>query len=90
MVFMIPLLIDFLNEAPNGLRYPLVGETRQRHFDGANSKPRKTPENAPRTHLSTARIVSRTLVGENRFFTASILFATKLTTLLIKVATFQS
>jgi hypothetical protein len=30
----------------NGLRYPLVGGTRQRHFEGANFKPRKLPENA--------------------------------------------
>ena len=35
-----------LSEAPNGLRYPLVGGTRQRHFDGTNSKPRNLPENA--------------------------------------------
>jgi len=27
-------------------RYPLVGGTRQRHFDGTNFKPRKLPENA--------------------------------------------
>src|SRR6266498_4758846 len=32
--------------APNGLRYPLVGGTRQRRFAGTNSKPRKLPENA--------------------------------------------
>jgi len=31
---------------PNGWRYPLVGETRQRRFDGIHFKPRKTPENA--------------------------------------------
>jgi len=31
----------------NGWRYPLVGGTRQRHFIGSNSKPRKLPENAP-------------------------------------------
>ncbi len=30
----------------NGWRYPLVGGTRQRHFTGTNSKPRKLPENA--------------------------------------------
>jgi len=28
------------------VRYPLVGGTRQRHFDGTNFKPRKLPENA--------------------------------------------
>jgi len=26
--------------------YPLVGGTRQRHFEGINSKPQKLPENA--------------------------------------------
>ena len=31
---------------PNGVRYPLVGGTRQRHFDGTHFKPRKLPENA--------------------------------------------
>jgi len=31
---------------PNGVRYPRVGGTRQRHFDGTSSKPRKLPENA--------------------------------------------
>jgi hypothetical protein len=31
---------------PNGLRYPLVGGTRQRRFAGTNLKPRKLPENA--------------------------------------------
>ena len=30
----------------NGVRYPLVGGTRQRHFTGTNSKPRRLPENA--------------------------------------------
>jgi hypothetical protein len=32
--------------APNGSRYPLVGGTRERHFIGTNSMPRKMPENA--------------------------------------------
>ena len=32
---------------PNGLRYPLVGGTRQRRFDGTNSKSRKLLKNAP-------------------------------------------
>jgi len=31
---------------PNGLRYRLVGGTRQCHFAGTNFKPRKLPENA--------------------------------------------
>ncbi len=31
---------------PNGERYPRVGGTRQHHFDGTNSKPRKLPKNA--------------------------------------------
>jgi hypothetical protein len=36
----------FCKERANGLRYPLVGETRQRYFDGTNLKPQKLPENA--------------------------------------------
>jgi hypothetical protein len=31
----------------NGVRYPLVGGTRERRFDGINFKPHKLPENAP-------------------------------------------
>ena len=30
----------------NGLRYPLVGGTWERHFAGTNLKPRILPENA--------------------------------------------
>ncbi len=45
LVFTFSFLI--LRKPLNGMRYPLVGGTRQRHFDGANSKPRKLPENAP-------------------------------------------
>jgi hypothetical protein len=33
-------------ERPNGMRYPLVGGTRQCHFDGTNLKPCKRLENA--------------------------------------------
>ena len=35
-----------LSAAPNGLRYPRVGGTRQRHFNGTNSKLHKLLENA--------------------------------------------
>ena len=31
---------------PNGWRYPLVGGTRERQFDGTRFKPRKLLENA--------------------------------------------
>ncbi len=31
---------------PNGVRYPRVGGTGERHFAGTNLKPRKLPENA--------------------------------------------
>jgi len=31
---------------PNGWRYPLVGGTSERHFDGTSLKPRKLPKNA--------------------------------------------
>jgi hypothetical protein len=37
----------FINDAAaNGLRYPLVGGTRQHHFAGTNFKPRKLLKNA--------------------------------------------
>ena len=36
----------FSKEPPNGVRYPLVGGTRQRHFDGTSLKPRKVHKNA--------------------------------------------
>ena len=46
--------------AANGWRYPLVGETRQRHFAGTNSKPRELPDNAQtptsRVHAVLARL----------------------------------
>jgi hypothetical protein len=35
-----------LGEAPNGVRYPLVGGTRQRRLAGTNSEPHKVPKNA--------------------------------------------
>jgi hypothetical protein len=45
----------------NGLRYRLVGGTRQRQFDGTNSKPRKLLENAqtPTSRVHAARCVGR-------------------------------
>jgi hypothetical protein len=36
----------FIRTAPNGRRYPRVGGTRQRYFDGASLKPSILPENA--------------------------------------------
>jgi len=35
-----------LKERANGMRYPLVGGTRERRFDGTNFKPQKMLENA--------------------------------------------
>jgi len=46
-IFMVSLKAPLLcKELPNGLRYPLVGGTRGRHFAGTHSKPHKLPENA--------------------------------------------
>jgi len=36
----------YLAMPPNGWRYPLVGGTRERQFDGTKLEPRKLPENA--------------------------------------------
>ena len=41
-------------QPPNGLRYPLVGGTRQRRFNGTNFKPRTLLENA---QTPTSRVV---------------------------------
>jgi hypothetical protein len=53
------------NARANGLRYPLVGGLRQRHFIGTNVKPRKLPENAAtptsRVHAVLARFFPFTL-----------------------------
>jgi hypothetical protein len=52
-----------LAKPPNGERYPLVGGTRQRRFDGTNFKPRKMPENAQtptsRVHAVLGRLNER-------------------------------
>src|SRR3972149_5522995 len=51
------------NVQPNGWRYPLVGGTRSRRFDGTNFKPRKLPENAQtptcRVHALLDRMAGR-------------------------------
>ena len=50
-----------LQERANGWRYPLVGGTGQRYFDGTNFEPRKVLENAQtptsRVHAVLARPV---------------------------------
>jgi hypothetical protein len=73
-----PDLLFFLDhhawyQPPNGWRYPLVGGTGQRHFDGTNFKPKKLLENAqtPTTmapmlvgdRVHAARCVGRCVVG---------------------------
>jgi len=43
-IFLLTYFASFL--LANGVRYPRVGGTRERCFDGTNSKPQKLPENA--------------------------------------------
>ena len=43
--------------APNGLRYPLVGGTRERHFTGTNLKPPNVLENAPTPTIMTLMLL---------------------------------
>ncbi len=46
-IFPVLVFIDTTHSLPpNGERYPRVGGTRERHFAGTNSKPRKLLENA--------------------------------------------
>jgi hypothetical protein len=51
--FIISQKHPFGKQPPNGLRYPLVGGTRQRHFAGTNFKPRKVLENAQMPTITT-------------------------------------
>src|SRR6266498_82463 len=55
------MIFIFCGFAPNGVRYPLVGGTRGRHFAGTNLKPCKLPKNAQtptsRVHALLARFL---------------------------------
>jgi hypothetical protein len=64
------------HQPPNGLRYPRVGGTRGRHFDGTNFKPHKLPENAA-TPTRRVHAVLGALVERNTPFS---LLQTKFTT----------
>jgi|GEM_PF-3091156 len=55
--------MNCISDAPNGERYPLVGGTRQRHFGGANLKPRKLPENAPTPTSRVHAVLGATYVS---------------------------
>jgi hypothetical protein len=67
LLLILPCSIRTSAPVPNGVRYPLVistgsirrGGTRQRNFDGTNSKPRKLLENAP-----TPTTMAPVLVGD--------------------------
>jgi hypothetical protein len=55
MICLYKTAFSFKSSKPNGLRYPLVGGTRERHFDGTHFKPPKALENA---QTPTSRVVS--------------------------------
>jgi len=70
---------------PNGLRYPLVGGMRQRHFDGTNFKPRKLLKNAQtptsRVHAVLGKLApTKTIIEKRislltrRIFTNNLIF----------------
>ena len=40
------ITLNLETQVPNGVRYPLVGGTRQHRFAGTSSTPRQVPENA--------------------------------------------
>jgi hypothetical protein len=54
---------------PNGSRYPLVGGTRQRRFDGANFKPRKLLENAQSPTSRVHALLASFAIAERLFLT---------------------
>jgi hypothetical protein len=53
------------NEVPNGLRYPRVGGTRQRHFAGADLKPHKLLENAQTPTRRVHAVLGSSDIGTN-------------------------
>ena len=60
-------MITFLRMcAPNGERYPRVGGRRERHFGGANFKPRKLSKNAATPTRRVHAVLARFLFGEHR------------------------
>jgi hypothetical protein len=59
--------ITILREAPNGLRYPLVGGTRQRQFAGTSSKPRNMPENAATPTSRVHAVLAAAIKGRYLF-----------------------
>jgi hypothetical protein len=59
---------DFLSYCvvpPNGMRYPRVGGTRQRHFAGTNLKPLKQPENAASPTRRVHAVLGRLYFGRH-------------------------
>jgi hypothetical protein len=56
-----------LAQTPNGLRYPRVGGTRQRHFDETSFKPRKLPENAATPTRRVHAVLAGFLFSQTRF-----------------------
>jgi hypothetical protein len=61
-------------ERANGSRYPLVGGTRQRHFDGTNFKPRQLPENA-QTPTSRVHAVLAGILAMETHYLSHVTFA---------------
>ena len=65
-----------LDRRANGLRYPLVGGTRPRLFDGTNFKPRKLLENAraptSRVHALLGALTERQTHNLKRETTAKL------------------
>src|SRR6266508_6465804 len=55
------LFLFILQEWANGVRYPLVGGTRQRRFDGTNFKPGKLLENAATPTSRVHAVLARSL-----------------------------
>ena len=53
-------------EAPNGSRYPLVGGTRGRHFDGIQLELGKRPENAATSTATPGASVAAALFAGDR------------------------
>ena len=66
-------------QMPNGLRYPRVGGTRERHFDGTSFEPRKPSENAAtptrRVHAVLGRLCSLDILWFEKPLRQQILYS---------------
>jgi hypothetical protein len=58
---------------PNGLRYPRVGGTRERYFDGAHFRPRKLLKNAATPTRRVHAVLGAFWFGRRKFSSRTLM-----------------